>query len=190
MQKQFADTKRHAMTMLEIILALGVLAAALVVTANISRISSMNAVAARDMTQAQLLGESVMSQLLTGMIEFESVFDEPVLDFVDTGATNPNDSNDYKWVYSVEINSIDDYGLCEVIITVTKYNPNATNKPVSCRLVRWMLDKVTAKEMLESEESESEMTSDASTGSTSQSSGGAQTGGGQTGGGQTGGGRP
>ena len=144
--------------------------------------------AARETTQAQLLAESVMAQLLCGMIEFESVYDEPVLDFVDTDATNPNDNSDYKWVYAVEINSIDDFGLCEVIVTVTKYNPNATREPASCQLVRWMLDKATALEMLESQESSTDSTTDASSNSSTGSSQGGTTGGGTTGGGNTGGG--
>jgi hypothetical protein len=128
------------------------LAGSLAVVVSISRTSMMNAVSARDTTQAQLLCESVMSQLMNGMIEFESVYDEPVLDFPDSGASNPNNSNDYKWTYSIEINTLDDYGLLEVLVTVTQYLPNnSLREPVSCRLVRWMLDKAAVKEALESE---------------------------------------
>jgi type II secretory pathway pseudopilin PulG len=153
------------MTLLEIILSLGILAGALAVIANLSRLSTMSAVSARDTTQAQFLCESVMAQLMSGIIEFESVYDAPLLDFPDTGASNPNDSYDYKWVYSIEINSIDDYGLLEVIVTVTQYLPNSPRTPVSCRLVRWMLDKATALEMLESE-------SDSTTGASGTTNGG------------------
>ncbi len=151
------------MTLLEIILALGILAGSLAIIANLSRLSTNSAVSARDTTQAQFLCESVMAQLMCGVIEFESAYDEPVRDFVDTGATNPNDSYDYKWVYSVEINSLDDYGLLEVIVTVTQYLPNSPRTPVSCRLVRWMLDKSTAKEMLESESASSDSSSSGTT---------------------------
>ena len=187
--------KRFGMTLLELILALGVLAGSLAVIANLSRLSSESAISARDTTQAQFLCESIMSQLMSGVIEFEAVYDAPVYDFVDTGATNPNDTYSYKWVHSIEINSIDDYGLLEVIVIVTQYQPNSIREPVSCRLVRWMLDKAMAKEMLESEESESGSTSEDTTSGTStgntggntQNSGGGNTGGGgQGGGGNTG----
>ena len=176
---------QRGMTLLEIILSLAFLAGALVVIANLSRLSTRSAVSARDTTQAQLLCESIMSQLMAGMIEFESVFDEPVLDFIDTGATNPNDSNDYKWVYSIEINTLDDYGLLEVIVTVTQYLPNSFREPVSCRLVRWMLDKAMAAEMLESV---AQSTDGESSNTSTDNTGGGNTGGGTTGGGNTGGG--
>ena len=198
-QNKTHRNERLGMTLLEIILALGVLAGSLAIIANLSRLSSESAISARDTTQAQFLCESIMSQLMSGVIEFEAVYDEPVYDFVDTGATNPNDTYSYKWVHSIEINTIDDYGLLEVIVIVTQYQPNSTREPVSCRLVRWMLDKAMAKEMLESEESESGSTSEdttsgastnsSSTGGNTQNSGGSQnTGGGSTGGGNTGGG--
>ena len=178
--------ERLGMTLLEIILSLGVLAGSLAIIANLSRLSSESAISARDTTQAQFLCESIMSQLMSGVIEFEAVYDEPVYDFVDTGATNPNDTYSYKWVHSIEINSIDDYGLLEVIVIVTQYQPNSIREPVSCRLVRWMLDKAMAKEMLESEESESGSTSEdtatgtstGNTGSSTQNSGDGDTGGG------------
>jgi len=182
------------MTLLEIILSLAFLAGALAVIANISRLGTMSAVSARDTTQAQFLCESIMAQLTSGIIEFESVFDEPVLDFADTGASNPNDSNDYKWTYSTEINTLDDYGLLEVVVTVTQYLPNSPREPVSCKLVRWMLDKAMAKDMLESmaesTNSESSDTSSSSSSNTSSSSSTGNTGSGNTGGGggNTGGG--
>ena len=195
-QNKTHRNERLGMTLLEIILALGVLAGSLAIIANLSRLSSESAISARDTTQAQFLCESIMSQLMSGVIEFEAVYDEPVYDFVDTGATNPNDTYSYKWVHSIEINTIDDYGLLEVIVIVTQYQPNSTREPVSCRLVRWMLDKAMAKEMLESEESESGSTSEdtttetstGNTGGNTQNSGGGNTGGGSTSGGNTGGG--
>ena len=178
---------RHGMTLLEIILALGVLAGSLAIIANLSRLSTNNAVLARDTTQAQLLCESIMARLMSGIIEFESVFDEPVYDpihdFDDVGTSYSYNNSDYKWVYSIEINTLDDYGLLEVIVTVTQHLPYSNREPASCRLVRWMLDKAMAQEMLESEAASSDSTSStngSSTGSTSESGGG-NTGGGTIG---------
>ncbi|MDR1492294.1 MAG: hypothetical protein LBT05_06205 [Planctomycetaceae bacterium] len=144
--------KRCGLTLIEIIMSLFFLAGSLAVVASISRTSMTNAVSARDATQAQLLCESIMSQLMNGMIEFESAYDKPALDFPDSGASNPNDVNNYKWTYSIELNTLDDYGLLEVVVTVTQYLPNnPSREPISCRLVRWALDKAAVKEALESE---------------------------------------
>ena len=166
---------RRGMTLLEIILALGVLAGALAVIANLSRLSTNSAIAARDTTQAQFLCESIMSRLMSGIIEFESVFDEPVYDpvydFDGVGTSYSNYASygtDHKWTYSIEINTLDDYGLLEVIVTVEQYLPYSAREPVTCRLVRWMLDKAMANEMLESETtaSGSDSVPDATTGNT------------------------
>ena len=179
--------ERPGLTLLEIILSLGVLAGALAVIANLSRMSTNNAISARDTTQAQLLCESIMARLISGVIEFESVFDEPIYDpvhdFDDVGSSYSFNSGDYKWVYSIEINTLDDYGLLEVIVTVEQYLPYSPREPASCRLVRWMLDKTMAKEMLESETVSSDsgsVTGDSSTDSTGNPSGGNNTGGGTT----------
>ena len=214
-QKSSCFRTRCGMTLLEIILSIAFLAGALVVIANLSRISTMSAVSARDTTQAQFLCESIMARLTSGIIDFESVFDEPVydpvFDFDDVGTSYSNSSynnGDHKWVYSVEINTLDDYGLLEVVVTVTQYLPHSSREPVSCKLVRWMLNKAMAAEMLESAagstDSESSGTSsnpststpsgtasnassNASTGSAPEgNTGGSMTGG--TGGGNTGGG--
>ena len=171
--------KQRGLTLLEIILALGVLAGALAIIANLSRMSTNSAVSARDTTEAQFLCESIMARLMSGVIEFESVFDEPVYDpvhdFDDTGSSYSYNTGEPKWYYSIEFNTLDDYGLLEVIVEVTQNLPSSSREPVSCRLVRWMLDKAMAKEMLESEADTSE--SGSVTGPTS----GSQRGGSDTG---------
>jgi len=182
------------MTLLEIIISLGILAGSLAIIANLSRMSTDSAVMARNTTQAQLLCESIMARLMSGVIEFESVFDVPVYDPVHdfdytAGASYSNYSNindDYKWTYSIEINSIDDYGLLEVIVTVSQYLPqNTTRNPVSCELVRWMLDIATAKEVLEAEAASSENSeTESSTGSTNTGNTGSNNSGGGNPGGQ------
>ena len=149
---------RFGMTLLEIILSLGVLAGVLAVIANLSRLSNQSAASARDTTEAQFLCESIMARLTSGIIEFESVFDvpvyDPVYDFDNAGTAYSNYSyndTDPKWFYSIEINTLDDYGLLEVIVLVEQNLPYASREPVTCRLVRWMLDKAMAQETLESE---------------------------------------
>ena len=189
-QRSQSTCRKRGMTLLEIMLALGVLAGSLAIIANLSRLSTNNAISARDTTQAQFLCESIMSRLMSGMIEFESVFDEPVydpvLDFDEVGTSySTSFGTEHKWVYSIEINTLDDYGLLEVIVLVEQHLPNSAREPASCRLVRWMLDKAMAKEMLESEAAEA--SSSESNSSSESSTGGGTTGGGATGGGATGG---
>jgi len=140
------------MTLLEIIFSILIFAGAMAVLSGLSRMGMNNALDSRNMTQAQFLCENILAELEIGILKLEPVFDEPVLDFPDTGASNPYDSNEILWYYSIEINTIHDYGLLEVIVTVRKNEPSS-QKPVSYRLVRWMIDKETLTKVLEEQNS-------------------------------------
>jgi len=146
---------RRGLTLLEMIISLAILSGAVAILVGLSRTGSINAANARNTTQAQLLCESLMSQVKTGIIPLESVFEQPVNNFPDSGAINLYDASDYKWVYSLEINTLDENGLVEVIVTVSQ-PPSSTARPVSCQLVRWMLDKETAREIQQDNQSQSE----------------------------------
>ncbi|MCL2349699.1 MAG: type II secretion system GspH family protein [Planctomycetaceae bacterium] len=162
---------RRGLTLLEMIISLVILSGAVAVLVGLSRTGSINAASARDTTQAQLLCESLMSQVETGIIPLEPVFEQPVNDFPDSGAINTYNANDYKWIYSLEVNTLDENGLLEIIVTVSQFQsaPPQTasaKRPVSCRLVRWMLDKATAKEMQQENQSQSTTTQSTSSQST------------------------
>ena len=160
---------RRGMTLLEMIISLVILSGAVAVLVGLSRTGSINAASARDTTQAQLLCEGLMSEVETGIIPMEPVFEQPVSNFPDSGAINPYDNNDYKWVYTLEVNSLDENGLTEVIMTVSQSETTSAKNPVSCRLVRWMLDKATAKEM--QQENQSQNSSQSASSQNSSSSG-------------------
>ena len=167
---------RSGITLMEIILSIVVLAGSMAVLANLSRMGMLNAIMSREMTQAQFLCESLLAELETGILELEPVYDEPVRDFPDTGASNPYDSNEVLWLYSVEINTIHEDGLLEVIVTVWK-NDETASRPISYRLVRWMIDKDLVAEVL-AEREDNASSSESSGSASSGGSGSASSGGG------------
>lgn len=133
----------RGVTILEIMLALLILGGCVAILGEISRNAFRNAKESVDLTQAELLAESILSRVRIGIIDMEAVQDSPVTDFSSSSLVNDDilDSNvvsdgQTNWLYSLEIVDIDDYGLVELAVTV-RQNLSEENKPISCRLVRW-----------------------------------------------------
>ncbi len=118
-------------TLLEIILALTILAGAVAVLGEVSRFGMRCAERARDMTHAQLLCEGKLAEIVAGIAPAEAV-DGAAFESAD-------DAEPSEWLYSVELNTTDTEGLIEVRVTVTKDRP-AEMRPAEVSLVRWMVD--------------------------------------------------
>jgi len=134
----------RGITILEIMLALVILGSCLAILGEMSRNGLSSARAARDLTQAELLCESVLAKVRLDIIKREPAFDVPISnstlmtdEVVDTHAADVNDTGGSLWVYSLEINDIDEYGLVEIAVTVRQNLPEE-RRPIACRLVRWM----------------------------------------------------
>ena len=150
----------RGITIIEIMLALVILGGCLAILGERSRNGLSSARAARDLTQAELLCESVLAKVRLEIIKMEPVFDVPISnsqsltdEVLDTHAADVNDSGGSLWVYSLEINEIDEYGLVELAVTVRQNLPDE-RRPIACRLVRWMAlepDKDDEEDVLASE---------------------------------------
>jgi Tfp pilus assembly protein PilV len=152
---------RAGFSLLEVILALGTLAGAVVVLGEVNRLALRNATMARDLTRAQLLAESKMAEVVSG-ITAASPIDKSPFD-ADTDPT----ADDARWIYSIAIDTPNEDGLISVKVTVTKDLPEGQH-PVDFSLVRWMPDP--------NAQQSSSGTSDSS-GSNTNSSGGTSNGG-------------
>jgi len=120
------STTRTAFTLLEVILALAILAGSVVLTGELMRNGMLNAQAARDLTRGELVCESVMSQVVTGALSPSAVSD---VQFDD----------DPRWLYSIVVDSGQLQGL--LIVTVTVHRDAAAGQLVTpCKMVRWMID--------------------------------------------------
>ena len=125
-------------------LALVILGSCLAILGEMSRNGLSSARAARDMAQAELFCESVLAKVRLGIIKMEPAFDVPISnstlmtdEVLDTRAADLNDTGGSLWVYSLEINEIDEYGLVEIAVTVRQNLPEE-RRPIGCRLVRWL----------------------------------------------------
>lgn len=113
-------------TLLEIILALVILAAALATFGEIMQLANRNAVNARAETQAQILANSVMDELLAGAVEVVQTSRQPL-----PGA------DAIPWLYSVTVGTSDLAGVQPVEVTVEQDLEPQFN-PVKFRLLRWL----------------------------------------------------
>ncbi|NUQ64425.1 MAG: type II secretion system minor pseudopilin GspI [Pirellulales bacterium] len=122
---------RQAFSLLEIILALAILAGAVAVLGQLSNAGFENARLARDLTLAQLYCESKMAEIVAGLSPVEAQQGVPFEDTEDPAAL--------EWTYTVEVNPAAQDGLLEVRVTVSQ-DPAVHAKPVEYSLVRWMAD--------------------------------------------------
>jgi hypothetical protein len=117
-----------------VILALTILGLSLAVLGELARWGLRHAGYVRDMTQAQLLCESKMSEIVSGIVWPEPAVNVP---FAAEDLLDPNDP--VGWVYSIELVETDQPGLMAVAVTVSQNLP-PERKPVQCTLVRWIPD--------------------------------------------------
>ena len=156
--------QQGAFTLLEVILALVILGAAMAIFGEVMQLANQNAVDAQAETQAQLLANSVMDEILAGVIDDSPANRQPL-------ETN----DDVRWIYSVSSGTATVSGVYPVIVEVEQ-DLEARYKPVKFRLVRWFS---TTPEGNEAEEAASSQQSQQSG---SQSNNGQQGGAGAAGG--------
>lgn len=127
--------KRAGFSLMEVILALTILAGAIAVLGEASRQSLRNAEAARDLARAQLLCESKLTEIACGLTPAQSVDNTPF----DPAMTASIDPSEPAWLYSIEANPAEEEGLLSVRVTVTRDLP-AARHPVAVSIVRWLPD--------------------------------------------------
>ena len=126
-----ADSKRassrgtNGFTLLEVILALAILAGSIALIGEVMRLGMRNSEIARNQATAQFLCESKLSEVLAQAVELQAV----------SGATFENDPD---WTYSIELETIEE-GLLAVYVTVAPIDAPAGSRD-EFTLVRWMRD--------------------------------------------------
>lgn len=145
-------------TLLEILLAMVILGGVVAVLGELSRSGLRSAGAAKGLAQGEQLCESIVAMARLGLIDLETRYDEPVTldDFPNDSGAADLGRGEPLWTYSIEVQTVDDVGLLELAVTVRQNIPDE-NRPVVCRLVRWMTDPE-----LETSEEESDATTSGS----------------------------
>jgi type II secretion system protein I len=123
--------QRRGFSLLEVLLALTILAGAVVVLGEVARNALRNARAVRDSSRAQLLCESKMAEICAALAPLDSVDAVPI--------EQTDDQEQPEWFYSVKVDSIDREGMVAVRVTVT-HSQSPHGRPLEVSLVRWIFD--------------------------------------------------
>ncbi|MHB1034234.1 MAG: prepilin-type N-terminal cleavage/methylation domain-containing protein [Pirellulales bacterium] len=162
---------RRGFSLLEVVLALAILTGAIAVLGELVRLGMHNAHMARDLTRAQLLCESKLAEIAAGITPAEPAQQMPfetTLDF---------DESTREWLYSIEMEPVDEPGMMCLRVTVYQDLP-PEKKPLEFSLTRWIRDPnidLSAEETAAEEESSSTSSSSKSSGSSSSSTSGGDT---------------
>ena len=129
---------RRAFTLLEVILALSILAGSVAVLGELFRFGLRNADAARQLTRAEMLCESIADQVDIGAIAA-------------TGVSNTPCDDDPRFLYSINVNQANQTGLLTIEVIVQRDLPEAQH-PQKFSLTRWIIDPGTEQQQMSSEQ--------------------------------------
>jgi general secretion pathway protein I len=137
-------SRDRGFTLLEVILALSILAASMAALGQLVRFGLQNARRAEDMTHATIAAESIMAEIVSGAREPSPEVQSPYTEIVD-------ENDESLFLFTVDVFASADYtGLLEVHVTVER-DPSTAVDPVSCSLVRFMTDPDYAASVAEAE---------------------------------------
>lgn len=119
-------SRKTGFTLLEIILALAILAGSLAALGEVMRLAGQNAVLTEGETQAQILTASLMDELASGARQLSAVSQANLLSDADP-----------PWVYSIDIQNTQYDQLVAVRVSVEQ-QLDARLQPAKFELVRWM----------------------------------------------------
>jgi len=126
------ERRCKAFTLLEVILALGILAAAIAVVGEVTRLAHRNAERAAMEGDALLIAESVMNQLTAGLLE---PVDVPPTEWIEASGANANP----VWRYSLTVLPTELEELLQTQVLVEQISTTEA-KGMSVSLIRWIAD--------------------------------------------------
>ena len=135
----------RGLSLLEVILALTILALSMAAIGELIRIGSHSARNAQDLTLAQILCESKLSEIVAGITPYDPVTREPMV-------------MDPDWYYTVQLAPTEEQGVMALAVTVETHIER--RRPVAYTLVRWVPDP--GIEIPDAPEEVSDTTSDSS----------------------------
>jgi prepilin-type N-terminal cleavage/methylation domain-containing protein len=136
-------------SLLEVIIALGIMAGAMVILGELARAGLRHAEAARDLAEAEIVCESKLAEITSGLTQPESVGATGADSSLgDSGMTTAS-SDQGKWMYAVDVTPVDGQeGLLAVKVTVSlaqdqqgsAQDKQGAGGKTSVTLTRWMVD--------------------------------------------------
>lgn len=135
-----SPTAKTGLSLLEVVLSLAILSVAAAYLAQSVFLATENAIRSQELTQAELVAESLMNQIVAGVLPAQSVnwvsYNTP--NPLGAGATNSELRN---WVYSISNVRTEVQGMIGVQIAVQQVNPGETpSQQPTLTVTRWIID--------------------------------------------------
>jgi len=154
---------RIGLSLLEVMLALSILGVSTAILSQILQIGTDNGLRARRITQAQMLCESKINEVVLGSVATQSTTWTPIT----VGVANAD------WFFQIETIAAEQPSLIGVVVSISDAQGISENRPPLARLVQWIIDPSLGMDTKTA-------TDPAATDTTSGSSSSATTGGGGT----------
>ena len=129
-RKSRASRRRTGFSLLEVMLATGILVACLIVLGQLASVGRRHARDAEQLTAAQLLCRSRLNEILAGAAPLES---QPAGELAELPG----------WSWEVQVEPLSRHGLSSVTVTVARVPPGTLDRPTgsggkSFSLTRWV----------------------------------------------------
>lgn len=179
-QQRSNSLSRQGISLLEVVLALAILAVASAYLAQSMHIATENALRAESQTQAEMVAESVMSQVVSGLLSTQGVTWTPYSNPNPFGSAAAFSDPDSQWMYMVTTMSTEVKGMLCVQVGVKEV---VTGQPDDGKIEfyfnRWIIDPSLGLDTPPTTDTTGTGTGTSSTGSSStgSTSGGTSTGG-------------
>lgn len=179
-QQRSNSLSRQGISLLEVVLALAILAVASAYLAQSMHIATENALRAESQTQAEMVAESVMSQVVSGLLSTQGVTWTPYSNPNPFGSAAAFSDPDSQWMYMVTTMSTEVKGMLCVQVGVKEV---VTGQPDDGKIEfyfnRWIIDPSLGLDTPPTTDTTGTGTGASSTGSSStgSTSGGTSTGG-------------
>jgi len=139
---------RWGFSLMEVLLATGILLGSVVVLGELADIARRHANAAEELATAQRLCQNKLNEILAGLTALEPVEAEPLdgnVENLQDDELTPAIQTDKEptWLHSVEIEPLDEIPLVSVRVRVWQAETDdekADRRPRAFSLVRWMRD--------------------------------------------------
>ncbi len=132
-------SSRRAISLLEVVLALAILAMASAYLAQSMHIAAENATRAERMTQAEIIAESVMNQVVAGVLPIQSASWTAYSSANPMGATAALNKQS-QWMYSISQLSTEVPGMIGIQVAVDEVGPNGADGQADFYINCWIID--------------------------------------------------
>lgn len=144
MRSRLQITKRSAFSLIEVMLALAILAMSLAMLGQLVGLGFQSARQSQGLSEAQMIAETVMEAISLGLIQPDPVTDMNISMMTDLNTFSVE--QDTEWVYSINWEPAPVDGLIMMMVQVRRSGAQTAAQSDTFEVVRWMRDPALALE--------------------------------------------